>query len=36
MLDAARGRKAARDLDRRVKLVETCVTDRMSAATREQ
>jgi len=29
-------RKAPRDLDRRVKLVETCVADRMSAATREQ
>jgi hypothetical protein len=29
-------RKAPRDLDRRVKLVETCVADKMSAATREQ
>jgi hypothetical protein len=29
-------RKAPRDLDRRVKLVETCVADKMSAASREQ
>jgi hypothetical protein len=29
-------RKAPRDLDRRVKLVEACAADKMSAATREQ
>src|SRR5262249_26125856 len=29
-------KKAPRDLDRRLKLVETCVADKMSAATREQ
>ena len=29
-------KKAPRDLDRRLKLVETCVADKMSAAAREQ